>query len=121
MSQEKSPKIFLAHEESFRTVVSEEVTRAFENYFQNSEKQPQIEVEASEDIIDIDGAVKMTHYTRNTIYSYVAKGTIPYYKKNRKLLFSKEKLLDWIKESHQKTNAELSKEVNVYLKKRRFQ
>ena len=55
-----------------------------------SEKQPQIG--------GVELAEKITGYTRSSIYTMVSRGKIPHFKRDGRLLFNAEKLLQWLTE-----------------------
>jgi hypothetical protein len=46
----------------------------------------------------------------------VSKNSIPYSKKGKRLYFSKQELINWIKEGRQKTITEISNEANTFVK-----
>lgn len=52
-----------------------------------------------------------------TIYGLVSRNEIPYSKKGKRLYFSKQELLDWVKSGRNKTKAEISAEADNYLSK----
>lgn len=68
------------------------------------------------DIMEIDEASDFLGYKKATIYEYVSKRKIPFFKKNRKLYFSKTDLTEWIKEGRVKTFNELKEDAHSYLK-----
>ena len=51
------------------------------------------------------------HPTRSTVYSWVYKREIPYYKKSKKLAFCKEEIDQWLLKSAHRTAAELKESV----------
>jgi hypothetical protein len=88
------------------TIIEEAISKALEEYSNhqpNNEKLLLKEFKEDDDFTDINGAMKITNYKRNTIYDYVAKDKIPYKKVSRKLIFSKSKLISWIKETRLET------------------
>ena len=84
-------------EEAVRSAVGNVIQAHLES---NSLKTKKLTIKPEDDFIDINGAIKITNYTRSTIYDYVAKKRIPHQKVNRKLIFSRKELLKWIKESN---------------------
>jgi hypothetical protein len=52
--------------------------------------------------------------TKNTFYGYIHKKTIPYHKRNKKVLFLKSEIDHWLKQGRRKTDAELDEEVQKY-------
>jgi excisionase family DNA binding protein len=57
------------------------------------EPQPQVE---NGDILDVDEAAILLKVSRKTIYNRVKAGTLPHARVGRKLLFSRQKLHQWI-------------------------
>lgn len=50
-----------------------------------------------------------------TIYSKVSRGELPVMKRNGRLYFSTEELVDYLKGGRRKTNKEIEDEANAYL------
>ncbi|AUC82259.1 helix-turn-helix domain-containing protein [Lacinutrix sp. Bg11-31] len=71
----------------------------------------------------IDEIVKLSGYTKPTLYGYCQKNTIPHHKKNGRLFFFKSEIIDWIKEGKQKTIIEVEADADTLLsnKRKRFQ
>ncbi|WP_055445537.1 helix-turn-helix domain-containing protein [Lacinutrix himadriensis] len=69
----------------------------------------------TDDPLTIDEIVKLTGYTKPTIYGYCQKNEIPHHKKNGRLFFFKTEIIDWIKEGKQKTVKELQVSVDTFL------
>lgn len=69
----------------------------------------------TDDPLSIDEAVKLTGYTKPTIYGYCQKNEIPFHKKNGRLFFFKSEIIDWIKQGKQKTTLEIEAEADAYL------
>lgn len=61
----------------------------------------------------IDLAVKVTGLAKPTIYSLSCKREIPCFKKNKKLYFSQNELLDWIKSGKCNTRLKIVEEVET--------
>ena len=57
------------------------------------EPQPQVK---NGDILDVDEAAIWLKVSRKTIYNRVKAGTLPHARVGRKLLFSRQKLHQWI-------------------------
>jgi excisionase family DNA binding protein len=57
------------------------------------EPQPQVK---NGDILDVDEAAILLKVSRKTIYNRVEAGTLPHARVGRKLLFSRQKLHQWI-------------------------
>lgn len=52
-----------------------------------------------DEILEMDGICDLLKVTPITIYRKVSAGTIPYIKQGRKLLFSRNDILEWLKDS----------------------
>jgi excisionase family DNA binding protein len=50
-----------------------------------------------------------------TIYHFTSTRLIPYFKRGKRLYFSKDALMEWVKEGKVKTVAEIEIEANTYL------
>jgi|SRR5690606_5447741 len=50
----------------------------------------------------ISETAEFLHVQKPTLYSYVSKQTIPHYKRAGRLYFSKNELIDWIKEGNKR-------------------
>jgi excisionase family DNA binding protein len=57
------------------------------------EPQPQVK---NGDILDVDEAAILLKVSRKTIYNRVKAGTLPHARVGRKLLFSRQKLHQWV-------------------------
>lgn len=69
--------------------------------------------------ININDVSKLTELSKPTLYSYVQRNEIPYYKKGNRLKFFKSEIIDWIRTGKQKTVKELEVETDMYLSKRK--
>lgn len=51
------------------------------------------------EILTIDEASELTGYSKNSIYAFVSRSEIPYFKARgtRLLRFERKKLIDWLK------------------------
>ncbi len=68
-----------------------------------------------EDLTDVNGAAKILNIAKASVYNKASKKEIPYFKRGKKLYFSKKNLLDWIKEGKRPTLIEIEDEVNDIL------
>jgi excisionase family DNA binding protein len=78
--------------------------------FQKSETQSQIETP-----LNIKDVAKLTELSVPTLYGYVQRNEIPYYKMGNRLKFFKSEIIDWIKTGRQKTLTELNADVDLFL------
>jgi len=79
-----------------------------------AEPQPEIETP-----INLDRVSEITGLTKPTLYGYVQRNEIPFYKKNNRLHFFKSEIIDWIKTGKQKTLKELEAETDEFLSNRK--
>jgi len=52
-----------------------------------------------DEVLEMDGICKLLKVTPITIYRKVKSGKIPHMKRGRKLLFSRNDILNWLKDS----------------------
>jgi len=70
----------------------------------------------SEQLFTIQQAGEFIKLTPATIYGLVSKNAIPFSKKSKRLYFSKQELINWVKEGRQKTIAEIGNEASACVK-----
>jgi len=58
---------------------------------------------SEEEYISAKNASVILNFTLSTLYSKVCRREIPFYKQGNRLYFSKNELLDWIKDGRKKT------------------
>ena len=117
---ENSQKTFIADERSLSNFISDAVNKVFTKFLEALKLTPQKETK-EDDLTDVKGISALTHYSGATIYAYVAQNIIPYYKINRRLLFSKSEILNWIKDNRSSTKEELAseaKKISINIKKK---
>lgn len=83
---------------------------------ENTKPRAAAQIETEDDIIDFNGALKLTGYAAPTLYAKTGKGEIPHFKKGRKLFFRKSELIEWIETGRQKTQADINELAERYLK-----
>ena len=72
--------------------------------------------EQPEQLLTIQEAANLLHLTVPTIYTKHSKGELPNVcKRGKRLYFSKQSLLDWVKEGRKKSSAEIDAEAEAYL------
>jgi excisionase family DNA binding protein len=74
---------------------------------EQSEQQPI----ASEKLLSIKEAADFLNLSVPTIYSKVSKNEMPHMKRGKRLYFTREELLDYIKGGRKKTNSEIESEA----------
>ena len=70
----------------------------------------------SDQLLTIQQASELLNLSVPTLYGYVHRAEIPVCKKQKRLYFSKQSLIEWIKEGKKKTLTEISNEADTYLK-----
>lgn len=69
-----------------------------------------------EQLLTVSQAAALLHLTVPTIYSKHSKGELPgVSKRGKRLYFSKQCLIDWVKEGRKKSNTEIEQEAEAYL------
>lgn len=66
-------------------------------------------------LLTIQQASELLNLSVPTLYGYVQRSAIPVSKRGKRLYFSKQELLDWIKAGRKKTIAETLAEADHYL------
>ncbi len=56
------------------------------------------------------------HPTKQTIYNWIAKNEIPYYKKNRRIRFLKSEVEQWLLIDKKKSSFEIRSDISEYLR-----
>lgn len=109
------PKIIITDEESLSRIVNEAVAKALEKFVFPQSSEPIVQAMDTDEFGDLKWVCKTTKYSRVTLYSFVSKKLIPYYKKGRKLIFNKQEIIQWIKDSRKKTKVEVENEVEQFI------
>lgn len=84
-----------------------------------NEKQIVEPLENSDQLLTIDQAAEILNLTKPTIYTLVSRREIPVMKRSKRLYFSKNELIEYLKAGRKKTNAEIESEADQYLKRGR--
>jgi predicted DNA-binding transcriptional regulator AlpA len=63
----------------------------------NTATPSSLRTEQSDDILTLDDVVGLTGYAKQTIYAFIGAKSIPFYKKGKKLFFSRVEIENWIK------------------------
>ncbi len=80
-----------------------------ESFF--AEKQSGAKQFETDEISGIDLAIELTGLAKPTIYGLVSERKIPHSKQGKRLYFSRQELLEWIKDGKRKTQAEIKIEA----------
>jgi excisionase family DNA binding protein len=68
------------------------------------------------EILSVDQAARFVNLAKATIYELTSKRQIPFFKKGKRLYFSKQELYAWIMEGKRKTVTEIEFDVVNYSK-----
>lgn len=79
----------------------------------------QTDGEEIENPLNMGGVEELTGYSRQTLYGYCQKSSIPHHKKNGRLFFFKSEIIDWIKEGKQMTVNEIDEAADELLSDQR--
>ena len=80
--------------------------------------KPQQKSEQPEQLLTVQEAAQFLNLTVPTIYSKVSKGELPVMKRSKRLYFSQNELMDYVKVVRKKSNTEIEAEAETYLKKK---
>ena len=88
-----------------------------ESFF--AEKQIGARQTKTDEISGIDLAIELTGLAKPTIYGLVSERKIPHSKQGKRLYFSRQELLEWIKDGKRGTRAEIKIEAENFDEKRK--
>ena len=74
--------------------------------------------EQAYEFLTIKEAAKFLSLTVPTIYSKVSRGELPVMKRSKRLYFSREDLIEYIRAGRKKTNIEINADAETYLRRR---
>lgn len=74
-------------------------------------------IDLSEKHIHTPEAAEFLGLTVPTVYSKVSKGELPFYKRGKRIYFSRLELTEYIKSGRKKSNAEIDQKANSYFSK----
>lgn len=69
----------------------------------------------SKSILNMAEAAVYTGFTKAFLYKQTSDRAIPHFKKNRKVLFKKQELDDWLTENRIRTDAEINSKATTYV------
>ncbi len=78
------------------------------------ENEPQ-----AEELLTVQGAAKFLSLSVPTIYGLIHKGEIPVMKRSKRCYFSKNELINYLKQGRKKTVLEIAIETDEFLAKNR--
>ena len=98
----------------FRNIIRQEIERAQTDNTGIPDRQRQPE---GKEILGVEGAADFLGLKRSAVYQKTHAGTIPYFKKGKKLYFRRSELLDWLESGRQKTVDQEMDDMDFYLNK----
>jgi excisionase family DNA binding protein len=97
--------------EQLKSIVQDAVRKAIVEHPQPTTAIP----ENNNDLLSINEATIFLNLAKPTIYGLVCHSKIPCMKKGKKLYFSRQELLTWIKQGKKKTLEEMREDADNYL------
>jgi len=83
-------------------------------------QEEQIAQKKSEELLSVKEAASLLNVAVQTMYGYVQRREIPVSKRSKRLYFSKQELMDWVKEGKQRTRYEIQQQANFRINRRRI-
>ena len=97
--------------EELQTVIIDCVNSCLKNNAQESNPP----TEQPEQLLTVQQAAKFLSLKVPTIYSKVSKGELPVMKRGKRLYFSSNELMEYLKAGRKKSYAEIEQETEAYL------
>lgn len=66
------------------------------------------------ELLDVDGAAKMTGYSKSHIYKLSSERLIPHFKLGSRILFNEDDLNAWMTQDRVKTKSEIRSDAETY-------
>lgn len=66
-------------------------------------------------LLTIEKAADVLSLSKQTVYGLVSRTEVPFMKKGKRLYFSQQELMEWIRTGRRKTVAENASDVDAYL------
>lgn len=95
------------------------IVTAVRSVLSDQESVAPTELKPENEIISIEEACDLLNLAKPTIYTRTSKGTIPHFKRGKKLYFRRSELLAWIDEGRRNTIDQEKAHTNNYLSKNR--
>ena len=104
----------------FSPIPQNELEQLIENSIRKVLKhQPKQPAAPDNELLTIEQAADFLSLTKQTIYSLVSRGEIPSMKRSKRLYFSREDLISYVKKGRRKTNDEIAACADKYVIKRK--
>jgi len=104
------------------SIRKEELSAMIENSVRKvlSETPSSNSEEKTQDFLSIEEASKFLNLAKATVYTLTSAGKIPVIKKGKRLYFTKQELMDWLKKGRKKTIEEIEEEATQYVLKNKY-
>ncbi len=96
-----------------------DLLRKVENIERLLKKQSDVPTENHNELLNVKQAAEFLSLAVPTVYSMVSRGELPFMKKTKRIYFSRQELLAYLKEGRQSTNAEIKEMADQFLVKRK--
>ena len=103
-------KIIELTPDELREIIRDEINQALRNFKVNAEN--------TDEILTIEQAANFLKLTKPTIYSKCSRRELPHMKRNKRLYFSKDELMNYLKEGKTRTYEEIDQMAKDYILKR---
>lgn len=90
--------------------LSKEVRELRAFLISKAESQPE-----TDNPLNIKEVAKLTELSVPTLYAYVQRNEMPYYKTGNRLRFFRSEIISWIKQGKQKTTKEIELDADAFL------
>lgn len=108
----ESLKIIQLTPSDLQELIEQSLNKVFDLKINNKESQN------IKTLLTIDEASKFLSLSKTTLYSKVSRREIPFMKRSKRLYFSQEELISYVKEGRKQTTDEVQSEPENYLKKK---
>lgn len=75
----------------------------------------QVEQPEADELLTVQDAANFLSLAVPTVYSLISKGELPVMKRSKRVYFSKNELVNYLRQGRKKTNAEIDKEAVAYI------
>jgi len=82
-------------------------------------KQAETPAENQNELLNVKQAAEFLSLAVPTVYSMVSRGEIPFMKRTKRIYFSRQELIVYLKEGRKSTNAEIQANAEQYLVQRK--
>lgn len=89
--------------------------KEIEDFFTNQPAVKHLQQNPPDKFLTIHEAADFLHLSINTIYGLTSRQVIPFMKTGKKLIFLEKDLIAYIKNTRQKTVAEIESDANAFL------